>query len=168
MRDIVEAWEAEANAEPEKPDPLFSEYIERWLDKKSVTRRANTALSYRQYADLHVLPALGGYKVRELTLQVLQDYAAEKLKKLSVRSVRKFFIVISGALLDAVRDGIIPANIAEYVEFPEAEKFEGKAYTPEQVSALLDAAAQEGEPIRAALTLAVVYGLRRSEICGLR
>ncbi|MDE7242905.1 MAG: site-specific integrase [Oscillospiraceae bacterium] len=32
----------------------------------------------------------------------------------------------------------------------------------------MDAVAQEGEPIRAAVTLAVCYGLRREEICGLR
>lgn len=88
--------------------------------------------------------------------------------RIRISSARKIHVVVSGALLDAVRDGIIPVNFADYVEFPREQKFEGKAYTPEQVAALLDAAEQEGEPIRAAVTLAVIYGLRRSEICGLR
>jgi len=76
--------------------------------------------------------------------------------------------VVSGALLDAVRDKIIPANFTDYVEFPKAKKFKGKSYSEDQVAALLDAVAQEGEPIRAAVTLAVCYGLRRSELLGLR
>lgn len=67
-----------------------------------------------------------------------------------------------------MRDGIIPVNFAEYVEFPKAEKFEGKVYTVEQVADLIEAAETEGEPIHAAVILAVCYGLRRSEICGLR
>lgn len=67
-----------------------------------------------------------------------------------------------------MRDGVIPVNFADYVEFPKAEKFEGKAYSVEQVAALLSAVEQEGEPIRSAVMLAVCYGLRREEICGLR
>lgn len=87
---------------------------------------------------------------------------------LSVNTLRKHHVVISGTLLDAVRDGIITTNFADYVEFPRREKYEGKAYTPEQVAALLEAVEQEGEPIRAGVTLAVCYGLRRSELLGLR
>lgn len=168
MRDIVARWERDANAAPIVLDPLFSDCVGKWLAKKAVSIRANTLKSYQEYADTHILPALGRLKVRRMTLQHLQDYYREQLESLSVNSVRKQHIVISGALLDAVREGIIPVNFADYVEFPKAKKFEGKAYTPEQVAALLDAVEREGEPIRAAVVLAVCYGLRRSEISGLR
>lgn len=168
MREIVSEWEKEANAIPIKRDPMFYEYVQKWLDKKAVCRQANTVKSYRDYANTHILPTLGSLKVRQMTLQHLQLYYREKLKTLSVNTVKKHHVVISGALLDAVRDGVIPVNFADYVEFPKAEKFEGKAYSVEQVSALLDAVEQEGEPIRSAVTLAVCYGLRREEICGLR
>lgn len=168
MREIVAGWEQEANTAPVKSDPLFSEYVQKWIEKKSVSLRENTVKSYRDYADTHILPAFGGMKVRQMTLKHLQVYYKDKLEYLSVNSLKKHHVVISGALLDAVRDGIIPVNFADYVEFPKAEKFEGKAYSAEQVAALLDAVAREGEPIRAAVTLAVCYGLRREEICGLR
>lgn len=168
MRDIVLEWEREANAVPVKCDPLFSDYIHRWLDRKATSKRANTVQSYRDYATLHILPALGPMKIRQMTLQHLQIYYAEKLKSLSVNTLKKHHVVISGALLDAVRDNVISVNFADYVEFPTAKKFEGKAYTAEQVASLLQAVEKEGEPIRSAVTLAVCYGLRRSEICGLR
>lgn len=168
MAAIVAAWEQEANTAPVEYDPLFAEYVQKWIEKKSFSLKANSVKSYQDYADTHILPGLGHIKVRLMTLKDLQRYYGEKLKVLSVNSLRKQHCVISGALLDAVRDGIIPVNFADYVEFPKAEKFEGKAYTVEQVADLLEAAKTEGEPIHAAVTLAVCYGLRRSEICGLR
>ena len=169
MRAFAEAWEKEANTPPVAvKDPLFSEYVEKWLQKKEATKRANTSLSYRQYAELHIIPEFGKYKVKDITRQMLQEYANMKLKKLSVSSVKKQFIVIRGALHDAAVDDVISSNPAENVEFPEAVKFEGKSYTPDQVLTLLEAAAKEGEPIHSAILLAVIYGLRRSEICGLR
>ena len=168
MKDIVEVWEREANEAPIKAAPLFSDYVKKWLVAKAVSKRANTMKSYQGYADGHIIPALGNIKIRDMTLQHLQQYYKVKLKTLSVNSLKKHHVVISGALLTAVREGIIPVNFADYVEFPAAKKFEGKAYNTDQVAALLEAVATEGEPIRAAVTLAVCYGLRRSEICGLR
>lgn len=168
MESIVATWEQWANAVPMEHDPVFAEYVQNWIKKKSFSLKANSVKSYQDYADTHILPGLGHIKVRQMTLKDLQGYYTEKLKVLSVNSLRKQHCVISGALLDAVRDGIIPVNFADYVEFPKAEKFEGKAYTAEQVADLLEAAKAEGEPIHAAVTLAVCYGLRRSEICGLR
>lgn len=168
MRTVIDAWEQEANAAPVAHDPLFSEYVQKWIEKKSFSLKANSVKSYQDYADIHILPMLGHIKVRHMTLRDLQGYYAAKLKVLSVNSLRKQHCVISGALLDAVRDGIIPVNFADYVEFPKAEKFEGKAYTVKQVADLMEAAEVEGEPVHAAVILAVCYGLRRSEICGLR
>lgn len=103
-----------------------------------------------------------------MTIQDLQGYYEEKLKVLSVRSLKKQHCVVSGALYEAEIDQLIPANFAKDFKFPKATKFEGKAYTEDQVAALLAAVEKEGEPIRAAITLAVCYGLRREEVCGLR
>jgi len=113
MRDIIAGWEMEANTAVEKRDPLFSEYIQKWLEMKAVSREANSVKSYRDYANKHILPALGSIKIQQLTLQHLQIYYKEKLKTLSVVSLRKHHVVISGALLNAVRDGIISRSILQ-------------------------------------------------------
>ena len=68
--------------------------------------------------------------------RVLRSYYNEKLRTLSVPSLKKQHVVVSDALLDAVRDSVIPTNFAAYVEFPMAKKFEGKACVEEQVAAL--------------------------------
>lgn len=168
MRDILAQWRIEANTTPMVHDPLFGDYVEKWLKKKSFDLRENSLKSYRDYADKHIIPGLGYLKVRKMTIQDLQVYYEEKLKTLSVRSLKKQHCVVSGALYEAELDQLIPANFAKDFKFPKATKFEGKAYTEDQVALLLTAAEQEGEPIRAAITLAVCYGLRREEVCGLR
>ena len=168
MREILAQWEKDANTAPVVHDPIFSEYVEKWLKKKSFDLRANSLKSYRDYADKHIIPGIGHLKVRQMTIQDLQSYYEGKLEFLSVRSLKKQHCVVSGALYEAELDQLIPANFAKDFKFPKATKFEGKAYSEDQVASLLAAVAQEGEPIRAAITLAVCYGLRREEVCGLR
>lgn len=168
MREIVERWTAEANAEVVNADPTFEDYVLRWIEKKRMSLKSNTIRCYEDYARLHVLPALGNMRIHRMKLRDLQSFYNRLSCVLSVSSLKKIHVIISGALLDAVRDGIIGTNFAAYVEFPKAQRFEGTAYKPEQVAALLAAAKKEGEPVLTAIILAVSYGLRRSEICGLR
>lgn len=167
MKEIVAQWEKEANTGIAIGDPLFSEYVQKWLENKKDVR-ANTLKSYHDYARVHILPALGDLKVREMTVQQLQWFTDQLLEKVSVSSARKIHVVVSGAFMLAVRDGFATANIAEYVVFPKAEKYEGTAYRPEHLLKLLQVAEAEGEPIRSAIILGACYGLRRSEIVGLR
>ena len=98
----------------------------------------------------------------------IRNFYDELLKSLSPKTVRKIHLVILGAMEDAVIAGIRPDNPAARIKLPTAKKFEGKAYTAEQAAKLLEIVEQEGEPIRSAVTLGLVYGLRRSEICRLR
>ena len=133
-----------------------------------MTARANTARSYRDYASKHILPALGNYDVQKITWRVLQNFYNGLLKTHKVNSVKKFDIVVSGALEDAIRDGVLEINPAKLVKWPKREKFEAKAFSKEDAAKLLVIAEQAGEPMRAAITLALCYGLRREEVCGLR
>lgn len=173
MKEIIETWEREANQAPvvEQPgrDPLFSEYLNEWIANKDVSVRANTAKSYQDYAKVHILPALGGYPVTDITWRVLQKFCDRMLADHCKASVKKYFIVIRGALDDAVRDGAIQSNPESLVKWPKAKQVQkARALSKEEIPRLMEAAEQAGEPMRAAITLALFYGLRRSEVCGLR
>ncbi len=170
MRDIIARWEKEANREPVYEDPTFREVVEDWLEMKTTKLKDNTTKAYRGYADLYILPKLGNKKVRELRLRDLQRFYNQLLESLSVNSVKRIHVVVHGALLDAARNGIIENDFSGpgYVEFPPAQRFEGKAYTQEQFSILLSYARQVGEPMLSAVILATCYGLRQSEVIGLR
>ncbi len=173
MNEILEAWEQEANRNPEeerkKEVPMFSEYVKGWLSNKDLADRPNTAKSYRDYARIHILPELGDYPVDAITWRVLQEFCDRKLADYAKSTVKKFFIVIRGALDDAVRDGAIQASPEHLVKWPRVERVQaGRALTDDEVLKLLEAADETGEPIKAAIVLAMFYGLRRSEACGLR
>ncbi len=61
---------------------------------------------------------------------------------------------------------MIPSNPAKKVILPKTEKFIGNFYTVEEIDALLEAA--KGTPLETPILLTVYYGLRRSEVTGLR
>ena len=169
---VLERWEAEVRAvlapiiTDESP---FSLYVERYLDAKSRDLKATTANGYRSNARLHILPMLGNMKVADVKkLAVLQDYVNNLLESHNVKTVKKIMVIVSGALEEAMLDGVIDANPATSIRYPKAEKVEKRAFTREQVNILLRAAKAAGEPLRAAIVLGVCYGLRRSESLGLR
>lgn len=170
MQEIVAQWQAEADAIERSESLPFSVYVKRFMDRLSVKqRKANTIKSYQDYIDCHIKPKLDDIPMAELTLDDLEKFYADYLKTHAVSSARKVHVVVKGAIKEAVRDGIFQYNFADSVEFPTSHKFTGAAvYTETEVNTLLAKAKEAGEPIRAAVTLAVCYGLRRSEVVGLR
>lgn len=62
---------------------------------------------------------------------------------------------------------MIPYNPSDRVELPKKKKYQGaKVFTPDQLQELLDLF--HDDPLETAVHLAVSYGMRRSEICGLK
>ena len=112
--------------------------------------------------------AFGHIKTKDIQYAHLQRYIDDLAGDLKVKSLKKHLVVINGALDDAERSGIISSNPARLVQMPrEAEKFVGNTLEEEAKEAL-SAAQEEGEPMYAIVILGMVYGLRRSEMCGLR
>ena len=166
-KELAEAPPVPVEAAPEPQE--FSYYVEEWLDNRDLLVRANTVKSYRDYAKTHILPALGRIRVDQITWRILQKFCDRQLATHTKATVKKYFIVIRGALDDAMRDGVIQMNPERLVRWPKAERIsKAKALTQEEAGRLLKAAEAKGEPVRAAVTLALCYGLRRSEVCGLR
>ena len=170
MEEIIEQWQDEAEGVKRAVSPPFSVYVQKFIERKQAKRiKANTIKSYQDYISCHIMPKLGAIPIAELTLDDLEEFYSEFLKTHKVSSARKVHVVVTGAVKEAVRDGIFQSNFADCVEFPTSHKFTGAAvYTESEVNTLLAKAKEAGEPIRAAVTLAVCYGLRRSEVLGLR
>lgn len=169
MREILINLEKEF-AEPDKSDNqiLFLDWIEKWMELKSALR-TGTIEGYRSYIDKHIVPHFQplSLSVQEITPQHLQDFYNKKYKEnYSANTLKHFNVIINGALEEAVIKGLIPENPVKRVTFPRRKKFEGKAYTKDQLEQLLTLA--KDTPIERCIILAAMYGLRRSEVCGLR
>lgn len=168
MREIVAEWERQISAPP-ADNPLFKDCVNQWIERKKLTIRPNTLEGYKVAANAHIIPELGDIGICDLTRQELQRYY-EKLQRdgISVSTMKKHRVIIRGVLKDAILDDIITVNVADNISLPKGKQFEGKALSEAQTIDMLIKLEEQPEPIRAAVTLAVICGLRRSEICGLR
>lgn len=160
-----------------KTDMLFSDYItSQWLP---YVRRKVDEVTYQGYELLavrHVAPWFQerGVKLADVTLQLLQEYVDEKATKgrqdgkggLSPRSLRLHKNILYQALTEAVKDGLLPANPCQYVVLPKSVRYESHFYTVEQLNQLFEAI--RDEPLYPLLKITAIYGLRRSEVLGLK
>ena len=103
-----------------------------------------------------------------MTPALIQSYYNAQLKNgLSPNTVRKHHANLHKCLSYAVRLGMLTHNPSAQTELPPKRKYKGAtAYTPEQLKQLLEVF--ENDPLETPVRIAVTYGLRRSEVCGLR
>lgn len=170
MQEIVAEWQEESDsAQAAVDNPSFETCVNQWIERKSLTVRENTLESYKVAAKAHIIPELGKTGICDLTRQQLQAYY-DRLQRdgISANTMKKHRVIIKGTLKDAVIDGLVPVNVADFVSLPKVKEFEGKQLTENQVADVLKALEKLDEPLKTAITLALVFGLRREEICGLR
>ena len=87
---------------------------------------------------------------------------------LSPKTIREHHRVISSILSLAVKEGLIPTNVAQRATPPKVPKHEMDVFEPEQVQAILQALEDEPMKWRVITTLLIATGARRGEIMGLR
>ena len=150
-------------------DIPFLDWVDKWMEQKRNEVRLVTYEGYESYLETHIKPFFKPYKLtlKAVTPQHIQDYFNKKKKAgLSADSIKKHNVVIRGALQDAMKKNLIPYNPADRATLPAKEKFVGKAYTAEQANTLLQVIGDD--PMKPAIILGLFYGLRRSEVLGLR
>jgi integrase len=145
----------------------LGEYMGRWLeDSVKGTVRNTTYERYEQISRIHIVPMLGGVKLKALSPTHVRGLYKEKLSSLSPRTVQYIHVTLHKALKQAVSDGLIPRNATEGVKPPQVHRDEIRPLSPDQVKMLLDAAS--GDRLEALYVLAIHTGLRQGELLGLK
>lgn len=159
-----------------QPDMLVADCIRHWLS--CVERRVDavTYLGYLNTAEKQVLPYFdaNGLTLQGCTVKVLQAYFDEKARSgrldgkggLSAKTMRHHRNIIRQSLSQAVKEGLLTSNPCDYVELPRHERFEAAFYSAEQLQQLFDV--MEGDPLLSLVKITALYGLRRSEVLGLK
>lgn len=154
-----------------------ADYFTQWLIDIQTEVKQNTYRSYYGNMTNHIIPYFQQNKIQlqELTPFDLEDYYKSKLQPnskmksesaLSATTIKHHHQNISKALTDAVRKGLILANPAASARTPKAEKFKGEFLNRKQVNELL--LLFKGNVVELPVLLCSVYGLRRSEVLGLK
>lgn len=154
------------------------EYLAGWLDGLEVAgKRPSTVASYRRNLANHVLPTIGGLRLQGLTPlhldKLYADLRTTGSRKtggpLAARTVRYVHTIVSAALRDAERKGLVVRNVATVASPPSAKSAkspEQRYWTPEELRTFL--ALVQGDVHFALFRVAAMTGMRRGEVCGLR
>jgi integrase len=152
-----------------------SEYLERWLaDYAEHATAKRTYLRYKEIIDLHLVPALGRLKLKDLRPMHIQSYYSEALVSgrrdgtggLSAQTVLHHHRVLRAALRRAVKWQVLAVNPADAVSPPKPERHEVTVLSQKEVAKLLKAL----EPTRLYVpaVIAITTGMREGEVLGLR
>jgi integrase len=140
-----------------------------WLSYGLAGRGASTVGMYRIYAETHIIPALGRRKLRELTVEDIEKFYADKSEVLSTRSLRILQSILSRAVKKAQARDKIRRNIVLLAEVPEGRAGRpSKSLTPRQAEAVLAAAERAPVRMRAYIVVSLLTGARTEEMRALR
>jgi integrase len=147
------------------------DYLCDWLAHSRTRVRPTTYKGYQALIRHHVLPHLGRLQLAELRpLHIQHMYGALLAggngKALSAGTVLNTHPVLTQALSQAVRWGLIVANPAKEAQPPRPRRPEPQVVDGALASRILEAAS--GSPIECAVALALSTGMRRGEILALR
>ena len=149
-------------------DMPFSSYLVQWMEIARSTLKPNTAAGYASMIQNPIAPY---FQQRGITLGGLQAvdiqmFYTSQLKRVSANTVIHYHAIIHRALKYAVKTDLIDVNPADKVERPRKDRFTASFYDGNEVNLLFQVA--RGTPLELPVMLAAFYGLRRSEVVGLK
>lgn len=158
-------------------ETTLADYLEYWLyEFRAKKIRDTTLYDYQLSLFSHIAPKIGNIPLSQLSVNIVQDFFNDEAANgnlrydggLSPKSLHNMRGTLSSALEKAVILGYIPRNYAIGVELPVAIYKEMYVLTVEEgrrvrSMALLDEYLDYG----LAFWLAITFGLRNGEICGL-
>ncbi|QSB15167.1 site-specific integrase [Natronosporangium hydrolyticum] len=146
----------------------LAEYLSEWLDQVAAPRvRASTLYGYRNSISRYLTPRLGRKKLGSLTARDVRGFLAELSRDgVGERTAQYAHSTLRAALEDAVREEMIPRNVAKLVRAPRPIKTEREPLNVSEIRTLLGAVKEHR--LYALFVVVAVLGMRRSEILGLR
>ena len=174
LRDLLKEYEQRESLV--RSDALFSDYIRYWLRQVAGRVDAVTLQGYEVLAKSQILPYFDalGVKLTEVDRPTLQAYIDQKSASgrldgkggLSPSSMRLHKNILRQTLAEAVTNNLLPTNPCDRVTLPQQQRFDSTFYTAEQMARLLDAIRDDA--LYPLVKLTAIYGLRRSELLGLK
>jgi integrase len=129
--------------------------------------KARAFESFSTITRLHIKPMLGSVALHKLSPEHVQRLLHEKSTSgLSPRTVSNIKTVLRSALAQALKRGLVLRNSAALVDAPRIPRKQVVPFDAEQANRLLEAA--KSSRYEAVYELALMLGMRRGELLGLR
>lgn len=139
-------------------------WLATWLERKARTLKPQTIRGYRSQVATYIVPALGRHRLTELrAAQIERLYDAQRADGKAEATIRQTHAILSKALTDARRKGMMRHDPMAGVDPPTTHKNKRAALTLEQAQAALAVAGDD-----ARWWLGLFCGMRQGEVLGLR
>ena len=166
-KEISSEWESKNNNKNE--EVLFADYLKTWVYASKKRVQPTTYDVYEHMLDKHLYPHFRnlGVELGDVTPAIINKfYALKETEGLSSNTIIKYHAVLRSALQQAFKTKQIPDNPCDFADKPKRTKYRGEFYNVVEIKALLELA--KGTPLEVPIYLAAYFGLRRSEILGLK
>ena len=147
---------------------MFVDFLAMWLEIAKSTIKLTTYASYAEMTNKIIIPYFKPLKRRltEVTAADIQKFYLVQLERVSANSVIHYHAIIHRAMKYAVKTDLIIFNPVDKVDRPKKNEFQGSFYTEDEIQDLFEVA--RGTKLELPIVLAAFYGLRRSEVLGLK
>lgn len=149
-------------------DYEFSEFMYAWLETMKSRVSINTLKGYKS----KVKRMEAYFKDKNIKLKNLKPIDIQEFYNClyneghTGNNIKHYHANIHLALKYAVKADLIPTNPADKVDLPKIKKYEATFYSKEELEKLFEAF--KGDRMELVVYIAAFYGLRRSEIIGLK
>lgn len=161
---------AEPNDRRINGNMLFADYMMKWLSIIKNSVEEDTYAGYESNVTKRIVPYFRelGVRLNELTALDIEEFYEYCFNDLGVKgnTVQHYHVNIHSAVKYVVTHDLIVSNPMEKVKRPKAEKFRGSFYSMKETEELFGIV--RGDTVEFPVLMAAFYGLRRSEIMGLR
>lgn len=150
---------------------LFSDYLELYLPYTRKGKKQIEDTTYSSYVN-NVKNPVGPYfsetgiRLKDLTARDIQDFYDVQLERVTANTVIHYHAIIRLSLCYARKHGYIRENPIDEVDKPVKNQFIGNFYNAEELSNLIEVS--KGTKLEIPVIMGGFYGLRRSEVVGLR
>lgn len=144
----------------------IEQYINDCKERVSITTYNNYVSMFNKHIKPYFSEEPNMLTLNELTASDVDKYVNKKKSEVSVKTVKKHIQLISSALTQAQHDQKITTNPAQLAHRISADAPEHTVYNEQELNKALKIV--KGTSIETPVYLAVLLGLRRSEIIGLK
>lgn len=169
--ELVESMSLEDFPKEQVKFMLFSDYLKKYVPLTLKRKKRIEATTYSSYVGNINNPIAPYFKEKGITLGELkakdiQTFYDIQLERVTPNTVIHYHAIIRLSLCYARKMGYIRENPIEEVDKPEKNQFVGKFYNSEELSEVIKIT--RGTRLELPVIFGGFYGLRRSEIVGLR
>ena len=144
------------------------DYLAHWLDAVAAEKvSAKTLVNYRLFVNRHIVPVIGDKRIGTLSSDDVRALIAAKRKEgFAPRTVRQMHATLRVALQHAVRERLVPANVAGSMSVRIERESSINPFDSDEARSFLQAV--RGDPWEALWIVAITMGLRKGELLGLQ